>query len=120
MPELEREVAEAQLSPAAARAAERCVNELRDGLGEDAYWRQRTWKRVAVIFAGPGANILIAFVLVAAAYMLGVPGNATPLVKKIEPGKPAAAMGLRPGDEIVAVNGAQTYSFDDVRHAIAA
>jgi len=120
LPPLDELVSETELSPTAARAARRGLTELADALSDDAYWRQRTWKRVAVIFAGPGANILIAFVLVAAAYMLGVPGNATPVVKKIEPGKPAAAMGLRPGDEIVAVNGAQTYSFDDVRHAIAA
>jgi membrane-associated protease RseP (regulator of RpoE activity) len=42
LPELEAAVAASELSPAAARAAQRCVNELRDGLGDDAYWRQRT------------------------------------------------------------------------------
>src|SRR5436309_14264868 len=60
LPELERAVAAADLTPAAARAAERCLTELRDGLGDDAYWRQTTWKRIAVIFAGPGTNILTA------------------------------------------------------------
>src|SRR5205807_3039763 len=85
---LEQTVAESELSPAAARAARRGLTELQDGLSEDAYWRQRTWKRVAVIFAGPGMNILLAIVLVAIAYTLGVPGNATPVVKKVESGKP--------------------------------
>src|SRR5262245_33712554 len=56
LPELESALAEAELSPAAARAAERCLNELRDALSDDAYWRAPTWKRVAVIFAGPGTN----------------------------------------------------------------
>jgi regulator of sigma E protease len=118
LPELERAVAESELSPAAARAAERCVNELRDGLGDDAYWRQRTWKRIAVIFAGPGANILVALVLVFAAYMIGVPGNTNTTVKQVEKGTPAQAMGLRPGDTIVSVNAQQTPSFDDVSYAI--
>src|SRR5437588_12197357 len=98
IPALADVVEEADVTPAAARAARRGLTELGDALSPDAYWRQSTWKRIAVIFAGPGANIVIAIVLVAAAYMLGVPGNATPVVKKVEPGKPAAAMGLRPGD----------------------
>ena len=118
IPELEREIAEAQLSPAAARAAERCVNELRDGLGEDAYWRQRTWKRVAVIFAGPGANILVALALPFIAYMIGAPGDLNTTVKHVEKGTPAQAMGLRPGDTIVSVNTQQTPNFDSVSRAI--
>ena len=60
VPELEQAVAAAQLTPASARAAQRCLSELRDGLADDAYWRQATWKRIAVIFAGPGTNILLA------------------------------------------------------------
>src|SRR5712691_3416368 len=115
---LEQSVAEAELSPAAARAARRGLTELRDGLSDDAYWRQRTWKRVAVIFAGPGMNILVAFVLVAVAYSLGVPGNPTPTVKRVEPGKPAAQIGLRPGDQIYSINSRSTVTFAEVRSAI--
>jgi regulator of sigma E protease len=119
LPALTGVLGEVQLSPTAARAARRGLTELGDSLSPDAYWRQRTWKRVAVIFAGPGANLLIAIVLVAAAYMLGVPGNPTTVVRKVEAGKPAAVMGLRPGDEIVSVNGTDTYKFDDVKRSIA-
>jgi regulator of sigma E protease len=118
LPGLERAVAASELSPAAARAAERCVNELRDGLGEDAYWRQRTWKRIAVIFAGPGANILVALALPFIAYMIGAPGDLNTTVRRVEPGTPAQAMGLRPGDTIVSVNTQQTPTFDNVSHAI--
>jgi regulator of sigma E protease len=118
LPELERAVAESELSPAAARAADRCVNELRDGLGEDAYWRQRTWKRIAVIFAGPGANILVAIALFFTAYSIGAPGDVNTTVKRVEANTPAQAMGLRPGDTIVSVNTQETPTFDDVSHAI--
>jgi regulator of sigma E protease len=118
LPELERAVAESELSPAAARAAQRCVNELRDGLGEDAYWRQRTWKRIAVIFAGPGANILVALALPFIAYMIGAPGDVNTTVRHVEKGTPAQAMGLRAGDTIVSVNTRQTPNFDAVSHAI--
>ena len=44
---------EAELSPSAAKAAERGVGDIEDALAPDAYWRAKTWKRVAVIFAGP-------------------------------------------------------------------
>jgi regulator of sigma E protease len=118
LPELERAVAESELSPAAARAAERCVTELRDGLGDDAYWRQRTWKRVAVIFAGPAANILVAVALPFVAYLIGAPGDLNTTVKHVEKGTPAQAMGLRAGDTIVSVNAKETPTFDSVSHAI--
>ena len=63
--DLERAVKEAPLSANARRAAERGLNELEDALGTDAYWRQRTWKRLVVIAAGPGANLLFAIALLA-------------------------------------------------------
>src|SRR6266511_1021065 len=74
LPELERAVDEAQLSPVARRAARRGVDELRDGLGNDAYWRQGTWRRVAVIFAGPGTNILFAVVLFTTLFVISSGG----------------------------------------------
>jgi regulator of sigma E protease len=118
LPSLEEALDEAELSPVAARTARRGLNELKDGLGKDAYWRQRTWKRVVVIFAGPGMNIVLALLLPAIAYMIGAPGDPNRVVRHVEAGKPAAAIGLRPGDEIIAVNGRPTPDFDAVSHAI--
>ncbi len=120
LPELERAVEQATLSPAAAKAAQRCVNELKDALSEDAYWRQRTLKRVAVIFAGPGANILLAIALPMIAYLIGAPGDTSRVVKHVEGNTPAAAIGLRPGDTIVAVNGQPTPDFPAVSERIRA
>jgi regulator of sigma E protease len=118
LPELARAVEQASLSPAAAKAARRSVDELRDALSPDAYWRQRTWKRIAVIFAGPGVNIVLAVLLVALGYIFGVPGDADRTVRKVQSDTPAASVGLRPGDTIVAVNGRQTPSFDAVSQLI--
>jgi regulator of sigma E protease len=120
LPALEGAIDDGTLSPAAERAARRGISELRDSLSDDAYWRQRTWKRVAVIFAGPGTNLLLAVALSAAAYMIGLPGNPTPVVKRVEHGKPAAAIGLRPGDKVLAVGGVRTPDFDSVANAIQA
>ena len=116
--ELEHSLAEAQLSPGAARAARRGVNELEDALGPDSYWRQRTWKKVAVISAGPATNLLFAVLVLAVVYMVGIPSAASRRVDAVDPGTPAAHVGLRSGDTIVAVNRIPTRSFSQVRDAI--
>jgi regulator of sigma E protease len=118
LPELQQAVDEAELSPVANRAAERALTELRDSLSDDAYWRAPTWKRIAVIFAGPGTNILIAIALPVVAYMIGAPGAINTTVKAVETDTPAQAMGLRPGDKIVEVANRPTPTFDDVSSAI--
>jgi len=116
--DLERAVREAPLSANARRAAERGLNELTDGLGGDAYWRQRTWKRLVVIAAGPGANLLFAIALLAAVYMIGIPSDASRRVGDVIPKSPAAAAGLKAGDVIVGINRIPTYDFKEVRDAI--
>ncbi len=108
----------AKLSPKARRAADRGLNELGDALGSDAYWRQRTWKRIAAIAAGPLTNLVFAVVLLATVYMLGIPSDASRRVQDVIPKSPAAAAGLQAGDRIVGVNRVPAYNFTDVRDAI--
>jgi regulator of sigma E protease len=116
--DLERALRVAELSPAAAKSAERGLNELRDALGTDAYWRQKTWRKVAVIFAGPGTNLVFAILLIAIVYMVGVPSEASRRVDGVDASSPAKSAGLRPGDEIVAVNGKNASSFDELSELI--
>ncbi len=94
----------ASVTPVALKNAERGLVDVDDALAPDAYWRAKTWKRVAVIFAGPGANLLLAVILFALLFMVGG-GKATRTVDEIVTGTPAAAMGLRADDRIVAING---------------
>lgn len=72
-----------------------------------AYPNRPVWQRLATIFAGPGTNYLFAalvMVCVFVAYGVPVPGK-IPLVAALRDGKPAAAAGLQPGDEMVAIDG---------------
>src|SRR5919201_186989 len=117
---LDEALAETRLPPGAARAARRGRDELADALGEDAYWRAPTWKRVSVIAAGPFTNIVFAIVVLAVVYMIGIPNDASRRVEKVSPSTPAAEAGLRPGDVIVAVNGQPTETFKKVSKAIRA
>jgi regulator of sigma E protease len=106
-----------ELSPLLRRSAEKGLEELRDSVAPDAYWRQRAWRKIAVIFAGPATNLVLAVVLFTvlfmttiSAYRLGFSLSATsqaatPVVADVQPGQPAARIGLKPGDRIVAIEG---------------
>jgi regulator of sigma E protease len=94
-----------------------------DGLDPEvarrAYYAQPPWKRIVVILAGPGMNIVIAFVLFWSVLLAGnlngmialqalVPSvstyNVATTIERVEPGTPAAGA-LQKGDRIVAVDG---------------
>jgi regulator of sigma E protease len=96
-------------------ALERGLTEISDGLSPDAYWRQRTWRRVAVILAGPATNLVFAVVLFTCLFLVGG-GKATTTVAQVLPGKPAAVVGLRPGDRVVAVNGTPVTATEIASH----
>ena len=109
---LRARVAPIDLSEGARKAADRGFTEVDDALSPEAYWRAPTSKRVAVILAGPATNYLFAVVALAIVFMLGVPTGATRVIEEVSAGSPAAAMGLQPGDEVVAVNGTAGESAD--------
>jgi regulator of sigma E protease len=78
------------------------LQELEWALAPDAYWRQRVWKKVAVIAAGPLTNVAFAVVLLVVFFMLGA-FSATRIVERVLPQHPAAAAGLRAGDRILSI-----------------
>jgi regulator of sigma E protease len=84
----------------------RGVQEMLDGLSPQAYWRQDTWRRIAAIVAGPATNFALAVALFTLLFLVGG-GKATSTVDTVLAGKPAAAIGLKPGDQIVTINGVQ-------------
>jgi regulator of sigma E protease len=98
-----------------------------------AYYAQPPWKRIVVILAGPGVNLLIAFVLFWAVLFSGDLNGALALgnldssahtvvtstsVLAVDPGTPAAGV-LRPGDRIIRVDG-QPVTVASARQRIAA
>jgi regulator of sigma E protease len=92
----------ADLEPHVGRT--RAFEEVEGALAEDAYWRQKTWKRIVVIAAGPATNILLAIVLFTALYLTGVP-QATRNIAAVVQDSPAAQAGIREHDEVLAVAG---------------
>jgi membrane-associated protease RseP (regulator of RpoE activity) len=102
-----------------------------------AMYRQKVWKRVAVLFAGPAMNFVIGLVLIyGIAVVWGLPNIHPPTtaivgetacvaadVGKGEPGKctgpgPAASAGIKASDTVVKVGGTDVKTFDELVAAV--
>lgn len=76
------------------------------------------WQRVLVYLAGPAANVILAILVFAALFMVGIEvmnlPNTPPLIGGVEQGSSAAQAGLRRGDLITAVKGEAVDDWNDV------
>ena len=78
-----------------------------------AFNRQSLGTRTAVVAAGPLANFAFAVVAYWLMFLVGV-GGLAPVVDTVEPESIAASAGIEAGDEIVAVGGNRTVTWDRV------
>jgi len=79
-----------------------------------AFNRQSVWRRIAIVAAGPAANLLLAVLLFAGTYVAGIPGQ-RPLLADPPAASAAAAADVRGGDVVVAVDGEPVGSFQELR-----
>jgi len=80
---------------------------------------QPLYAKAAIIAAGPLINFLFAIVVFAALFM-AVGRSYTPAVSDaVQPGSAAAAAGFKPGDRIVALDGAAVTRFEDLARTVA-
>ena len=82
-----------------------------------AFPSQPLSRRIAIVLAGPLANILFAPIVLSLVFMLGVPVT-LPVLGQILPDKPGAAAGLHTGDRIVSVDGRATATWEELSSAI--
>ncbi len=76
--------------------------------------------KIVVSFAGPAMNVVFAFLVGAIVWVVGLPEPVNPpIIGYVEPGSEEAALGIRPGDRIVMVNGQKINSWQDVLQATA-
>ncbi len=71
------------------------------------------WKRALMTFAGPFANLLLAYVVFVAVGIHGI-DHATSVLGHVRPGSPAHLAGLLPGDKIIQVDGVPVNHWDDL------
>jgi regulator of sigma E protease len=79
-----------------------------------AFNRQSVWKRIAIVAAGPIANLLLAIVLYWVLFMYGVIGM-KPIMGDIAAGTAAAKASLSTSNVIVKVGGIPVKTWQDVR-----
>lgn len=80
---------------------------------------QNVWKRIAVVAAGPAANVLFTF-LVLYALLLGYGRyTITPTIDEVTAGSVAEQAGLVPGDLILEVDGFDVRGFEDFQRLVA-
>lgn len=78
-----------------------------------AFNRKGVGARILVVAAGPLANLLLAILLYWALYATGVPAL-KPILGEPSDATPAALAGIRPGEEVLRVNGQGVDSFQDL------
>lgn len=85
---------------------------------EKSFARKSLFKRIAIVAAGPGFNLLLAVLLLMLVYVFyGVPVMSTQ-VSGVEAGSPAERAGLTKGDRIVAVDGRPVNDWEALSGAI--
>ncbi|MGH8883630.1 MAG: M50 family metallopeptidase [Egibacteraceae bacterium] len=85
------------------------------------FYEQAAWKRAIVLVAGSMTHFIVAIALLFSALaFVGKPAGVTTTVDLVTAGSPAAAAGLRRGDEILAVSGQRVVQFENVRKIIEA
>ncbi len=82
---------------------------------DQAFNRKTVWQRMAVVIAGPLANILFAIFAYWLMFMVGVT-QVKPIIGPVEINSVAAQAGLMPQQEITAVDGQATTSWQDVNY----
>lgn len=80
---------------------------------------QPLWKKLCIVLAGPAMNLLLPVVVLTVWLGVGI-GRAHPVVGTVEPGSPAAAAEMRPGDRILSVAGEPVHDWRDVEDALRA
>lgn len=79
-----------------------------------AFNRQSVWKRIAIVSAGPIANLLLAIFLYWILFMHGVMG-VKPILGEITQGSPAAQAGMNSGELIQKIAATPVATWQDVR-----
>ncbi len=106
--------------PVGTAEGDRLAAERDDAIPEDRHFRNRpSWQRLAVVVAGPLANLLLAFLIytltIASSGLLVIP---TTTVGHVDVGSPAELAGLAVDDVIVAVDGEAVEVWSDVTNAV--
>ncbi|MHC9244829.1 sigma E protease regulator RseP [Aeromonas jandaei] len=93
------------------------VDELKPGDEQYAFNHKSVWARMAIVAAGPMANVVFALFALWLMFMIGVPA-VKPVIGEVRPASIVAEAGILPGMEIVGVGDEQTGDWESVTYAL--
>lgn len=83
-------------------------------LQEQEFNGKSPWARIAIAVAGPVANFIFAILVFWALFSMGTT-QLVPMVADTREGSISALAGMRSGDEILAIEGKETHSWQDIQ-----
>jgi regulator of sigma E protease len=92
--------------------------ELTDEQRAGAFSQQPVLKRMAIVFAGPMSNFLLAILLYTFLFAFsGIPER-LPEIGSVNSGSPAEQAGLMPGDRVLSINGKPLANWEELSESI--
>jgi regulator of sigma E protease len=79
-----------------------------------AFPAQELWKKMWIVAAGPIANFLLAIILLAGIFFFNRMPIIPPVIGEIADNSPAEEAGLKPGDEILEIEGKKVDEFTNI------
>jgi len=79
---------------------------------------KNVWRRIAVVAAGPIANVIFTFVVLYALLMVYGQYTIPPVISDVTKGGVAATAGLEAGDKVISVDGYAVRGFEDFQRLI--
>ncbi len=101
-----------------------------DEQGTDSFGAKSFWKKAATLSAGVAMNIILAFILISAGFIMGLPQSTDNLptgvtvknrqleIIEAMAGKPAAVAGLQAGDVVVSLDNLQSPTVAEMQNYI--
>jgi regulator of sigma E protease len=88
------------------------------GDSQGSFVHQSVWKRILIVAAGPGFNLLFAIVLIAFIHLMGVPVETSVRLGRVLDASAAAQAGLQADDIVMAVDGQPIERIDELKTLI--
>ncbi|GDX36489.1 zinc metalloprotease [Alphaproteobacteria bacterium] len=79
---------------------------------------KNVYQRMAIVFAGPLANIILAIVIFTILFKINGIATISNVIDDVVDKSPAMKAGLKPKDEIIEVNGKQVNDFNEIKSII--
>ena len=85
-----------------------------------SFYHQSVARRAAIVAAGPIANFILAIVIFAGIFAIYGKQSTAARIDTVQANSPAATAGFKPGDVVVAIDGRNIESFNDMQRIVSA